>query len=354
METLVYAFEEHIVALLIVFVILFLGISYLFTKEKLPQFILGLVKVFASIFYAPFIKVKNTVLMLAEFGEKGERTTNSSKQYLLGKIILIFESILIILSISLVSSGIITGWHSFLPPAYLRESADQLEQIIDETNSKLSEISSQISKFEDSWEENKITVIKEAKDKRNKIISDLKGINKQLDSQIPIDASSIVVFNNLKTYLENNSSITGARDIREVDNSATRYVNDEYSITEESRERLRIYINNWIRIKNTTIELGGLTDEVIRYEYQPEYASLKSNLDSYQSAINSQTENLKSINDQMKYDFEAFVKAILLSILLFIVIIWVVGGFIELLNLNVDLAGNVNKLRVLKEEEKKS
>jgi len=261
---------------------------------------------------------------------------------------------LIILSISVVSSGIITGWNSFLPSKYLREQAAELEQMIDETNSKLSEISSQISKFEENWDENKTTVIKEAKDRRNKTISDLKGINKQLDSMIPIDASTIVVFNNLKTYLENNSSITGERDIREVDNNATRYVNNEYSITEESRTQLRSYINNWIRIKNTTIELGGLTDEVIRYEYQPEYANLKSSLDSYQYAINSQTENLKSINDQMTYDFGAFLEIIPLSILLFIVIIWVVGGFIELLNLNVDLAGNVNKLRILKEEEKKN
>jgi uncharacterized protein YukE len=354
MDTLVYAFSEHLAALLIVFVILFLGISYLFTKEKLPQFILGLVKVFASIFYAPFIKVKNTILMLAEFGEKGESTAHSSKQYLLGKIILVFESILIILSISVVSSGIITGWHSFLPSKYLRESADQYEQMIDETNEKLSEISSQITKFEDSWEENKTTVIKEAKDRRNKIISDLKGINKQLELSIPIDASTSEVFTNVKSYLESNASITRERDIREVDNSATRYVNNEYSITEESRTHLRSYINNWIQIKNTTIELGSLTDEVIRFEYQPEYANLKSGLDSYQDRIRSQTENLKSVNDQMIYDFEAFIKIIILSILLFIVIIWVVGGFIELLNLNVDLAGNVNKLRILKEDEKKS
>ena len=53
----------------------------------------------------------------------------------------------------------------------------------------------------------------------------------------------------------------------------------------------------------------------------------------------------------MHYNFGSLFLSILIALLTVIILVWLVGTAIELLNLSVDLATNVNHLKILKEEE---
>ena len=351
METLFYTISEYIVALIIIFIILFLLISYLFAKDQLPQFIFGLLKVIGSIFYSPFIKVKKITLKLAEFGSRGEQLHSHTSQYLLTKIILILEAALIILSISILSSGLISGWNSFLPSKYLRENASHLEDLVSDSKDKLSDLNSQVEELDEAWQNNKTKYFDDVKKSKKDMISGLKSENTRLESSIPVDEKSKEALKNVKQYLDANSGITSTREIDEVKRNAMYYVNNNYSLTEDSRGYLRTYIGNWAEIKNTTNELNSLTEEKVRSENQPNYLSLKSQLKGAQSSFDYYTRELQNVKANMHYNFGSLFLSILIALLTVIILVWLVGTAIELLNLSVDLATNVNHLKILKEEE---
>ena len=124
------------------------------------------------------------------------------------------------------------------------------------------------------------------------------------------------------------------------------------------------FFNHYVSPENAGLELGetkiageeAYVTVYLIYNPSDPFSSSYRNTDTAQ--LERQNGNLRSWENQladvrsnMKYDFWALILSILVSLLMVIIIIWIVGAIIELLNLNVDIATNINNLRALKEKE---
>ena len=87
--------------------------------------------------------MKNAVLTLAEYGSKGETEFSHSKQYLLNKLLLSLQAILVVFAIAVLASSLVVGWNQMMPPKELRLAITQMEESIKKQRDQLSELDTQ-------------------------------------------------------------------------------------------------------------------------------------------------------------------------------------------------------------------
>jgi len=83
----------------------------------------------------------------------------------------------------------------------------------------------------------------------------------------------------------------------------------------------------------------------LRSAVQPEYRTLKNRADALAKVIPSQEKQLTSLRADAKYNVPVFLLGIVFSFLSFILVIWIIGLFIEALYLGVHLAVDIHKIR---------
>lgn len=159
MDTLLSNLLEYWLSFVIIFLLVFTAISYIFVKEKVAEMYLGILRVLISIFYSPLIFLKKSILNLVAFGKKGEKENLHSKQFLLQKIIIFLETILIVISISFIVSGIIVGWNSFLPPLQLREARSNTEVNLDNAKDEMETVAPVYEQMKNFWDTKKDSLI---------------------------------------------------------------------------------------------------------------------------------------------------------------------------------------------------
>ena len=267
----------------------------------------------------------------------------------LNKILITAETLLIIVSILILSTGIIEGWNKMLPPKYVRERISNLEESIDKADDELSQLKDEVNNLDEEWKDKKDQLKKEYLDTRKNEIIKINAENKNIEQELSSDSSSFKVFQDIKKYLESNASGSEYQ-LNNVVSQSINYVNS-LNLNENTKDKINKYSSNWKRKIVLNKEIKNFSEESLRAKVQPTYRNKKSNLERTEQYFISLKNELRGISQQAKYDYGALILSILISLLTAMIFIWIVGIAIELLMLSVDLASNVNKLRMIKESQ---
>mgnify|MGYP000890483837 CR=1 FL=1 len=345
MKTILHLFSSNLLATSLVFLALFFLIASLFAKERLGQMLQGLLRILASIFYSPFVYMKRAVLSLADHGVKGETEFSKTKQYLMNKLMLMLQALLVIFSLAVLSAGIVAAWNSMLPPKHVREFVKNLKMEIKTNQTDLAVIEPQVKQMEQLWNTQRDSLIKAYKEQRNKNIETLRADNLQLEKQIYSNSGDYQ--NNLeiiKNYLSQNEYQRSARQYarvkEDVQNYLERTINDSAAKT-----RLQRYISNWYSLMLSKLEIDNFSESQLRAAVQPNYKSMKEKAESLPQTISRQESQLAEAKSAAKLRFPAFFLGILISLAGFLAVVWVIGLIIEGLWMGLHMAGNIEKIR---------
>lgn len=324
----------------IIALLILAGFTYLFHKQSFLQTLLGLLRIIASIFYSPIIYFKKLFDSVNTFGKKGEKEYEESNQYLLNKFLIIIKGFWIIVGVLILASGIISSWNSFLPPEYLRNQISEYEDYIQKADSSFESSKQKYEELESAWSQQSAQLINNYKSEIQKKISDaqkeMNGIKNTYQNNEVFDAISRYISENENTdsdyYLEyyKNQSISYAE-------------NNEYD--ENIKLQLKKYVESWYLQKMESKNLANASDEYIRNQIQPEYENLKSEVDNYNNQKASLESELESLKKEASYNFESLLWGLLQTILTFIMFLWFMGLFTEMIFLVVDMAGNIKHIR---------
>jgi gas vesicle protein len=325
---------------IIIALLILAGFTYLFHKQSFLQTLLGLLRIIASIFYSPIIYFKKLFDSVNTFGQKGEKEYEESNQYLLNKFLIIIKGFWIIVGVLILASGIISSWNSFLPPEYLRNQISQYEDYIQKTDSSFESSKQKYEELESAWSQQSAQLINNYKSEIQKKISDaqreMTGIKNSYQNNEVFDA--------IARYISENENTDSDYYLEYYKNQSISYAdNNEYD--ENIKLQLKKYVESWYLQKMESKNLANASDEYIRNQIQPEYANLKSEIDNYNNQKADLETELASLKKESSYNFESLLWGLIQTILTFIMFLWFMGLFTEMIFLVVDMAGNVKHIR---------
>jgi hypothetical protein len=347
METILAPIVDSLVAFIVLFVILFIIVSYFSTGKKLVDTIRGFFLLIASLVYSPFKYFKKSLMAIAQYRLEEAVENEGARQYLLVRFLTSLQGLLAVIVVAMIAFGGIRAWESFLPPKSVREQNARLEKAVEDLDEGFSKLNLEVTGMETNWTNNKQALLegyrKEQEAKAAKATSDDSIIDQQITS-----AGAMQSFFPIKRYIDQNQSQSSVGRYESIKKEALDYIKSQ-DAPAESKRLMSTYVENWCIAAVYKYEQANFREEQYRTRIQPDYVTEKANLPNVERQLASAKEQLKNIQPLLKYDITSCVMSLLGTLLAVVVLIWFVGLVIELLWLGVDIAGNVDRIRTLKQ-----
>jgi len=302
-------------------------------------------KYFASIFYSPFIYIKNSILNLAEYGTKGDTELSKTKQYLLGKIMLLLESVLIIVTLVIFSASLVVGWKTMLPPEHITSAIDNLEESIDKNSTRLDEVTTEIEDLDDYWLSSGKDAYKNYIDSLDNAKSIYMDKNEKLESQLSSPENVATALDRIKENLSQYSKYGTPQRYAQGRNNMKSYSYYYSNVNEQQKIKLHKFIDNWYEVITAKYFRDNTTEDSYRAKLQPNYSGLIYNEDSLTNSINSSRSQLERLYPESRWKIEAFLISILFGLLYVIISVWLLGLFIESMHLGINAAMNIQLIK---------
>jgi hypothetical protein len=347
METILASVSEYLVAFLVVFVVLFVIVSYFFTGKKLIDTVRGFFLVIASIFYSPLVYFQKSLMAVAHFRLREAGENEDTRQYLLVRFLTALQALLAIIVVGAIASGGIKAWDSFLPPKYAREENARLEKTFDNLETEFAKLNPEVTGMDTNWTNSKQVLINSYRKEQDAKAAKASADNSSVDQQIT-NAGAMPAFLPIKRYLDQSQHQASITRYDNIKKEALDYIKNQ-DIPAESKQLTNTYIENWHILMTVNYEESNFSEEQYRTRIQPDYLAKKANLSNLENEITFTKEQLKNLQPALKYNPISFFLLLLGTLLTVFLLIWFVGLIIELLWLGVDIAGNVNRIRTLKQ-----
>jgi hypothetical protein len=352
MDTIINLILHDLQWLIVLFLLLFGGLVYAFMRERFLSTLGGFARVLISLFYGPVIYLKNVLEELTEYGTKGEQQFSTSRQYLLNKIFLALQALIVPIAVVILAGGILSGWNSFLPPKQLRVEIEQTEESLEENQMAMEQLEPRIAQFEKSWTTNRNALVNDLQRNRQKRIETWQAESQQLGKAI-------------ESVAEANAILAEVRSLhQQLRWSYQRTAENFYRLFLEARRLiarrglprdvaapLHRYNEHWYRLSMIQFDQSVLSEEHIRAFFQPAYPLLKEEYDQLNTSVLEQTQRLTEMRSMAKLRFDQLFLEIALGLLQALAFVWVAGLLIEALWLGVSLATDVHLLRKRTEEK---
>jgi hypothetical protein len=328
---LLYAF-----VLFLVLFCLFLG---LLAKGRVRELLGGFFRLFISFFYCPYVYLKKTAGMVADFGKKREEELARSHHYLGSRITMLLRATLIVAVIGVFSFFVVTGWEAMLPSKFYRLAEKNTETQLEREQAQAATISAHFNQLEQDWTNRKDALIEEFKASKKKQIDSLMAANAELETKLSATPEAERALVSLKHYLTSDNANLGA---------AQQYAQMLYT-SEEARAELNKYVTDWNTARILSRQMESLSPEALRHSIQPDYENTKQNVQYWNTQVSSTSATLAQLRAQMIYSPENLLISALSGAFLCLLIIWIVGLFLETYTFSTDVMDDIQRIRELAE-----
>jgi len=345
MQNIFDLLTEDLAPTIIVFLVLFGVIAYFFARGKSIALLSGLILIFLSLFYSPFVYLKKAVLELAGHSAKRKTEVVQPKQYLLAKLLFLLQALLVIVSIAILAAGLVSGWNQMLPSKELRETISATGDELQKLRVELPEMERAVKQIETVWSTQRDSLIKVYNIERAHIGETMIAQNNDLATRINSNSDTAQqALSEIKYYHDQNEYLNRPSEYEPVMTEIKNYL-DKQSLSSEVKTLLLNYNDNWYAQMLSRFETQALSESQLRFALQPAYHNRQQRLDYLKETIPSREKELAQFRAELKYNFGALGLQIVYMILEFVLFVWVVGLFIESLELTVDTAANVQKIQ---------
>ncbi len=343
-------FAQDPVATMIVFFLLLVLVAYVVARKNSVSVFAGLGLIIVSLFVGPFAYLKRAVLELAEYRSATKSQSVPPKQTLLFRFFAGLQALLVVFAVALLATGLVSAWYQFVPSKYLRDSIGAAEESVKKLNAELPQLTAEVERMETLWSARGDSIVA-AYDARRPEIAELPmdAGNKIADRLASFGDTAQQAFNEIKNYHTQNASPSDPYQIESVVSEIGDYIQRQ-GLSSEATELLSTYNDLWHIKMLAKFDVRALTDEQVRFAAFPGFPNRQKRLEYVKTALPEQEKSLIEMRSALRYDFGALGTQLLVTLVEFLLLIWLVGLIIEWAWLGLEMAGHLRKLRENSEE----
>lgn len=187
-----------------VFVVLFVTITFLLAREQFTAMLRGLGRIIGSFFYSPFVYLRKAIRGLADYGRQGEKELVRTEQYLLHKLLLTLSAGSILIAVAILSVGMVLGAGQAQQWIAVRKAIKVQQQILETNQADLTSLTRQINQLDSVWTNHREVLLSayeaERRQKADAARAENQALIKQLSQAAQSDRSILYIFDNMQYY----------------------------------------------------------------------------------------------------------------------------------------------------------
>jgi len=335
-------FLSHLIASFLIWLLLCAILVGIFARDDAGRFFVGMLRIVASVFYSPFVFLRAAIQRVVLFAT-GEADFVGSEQYLLNRLMLTLQAIVIVISVASLAAGGVMTWNALMPPEEARDAVKLLSSNLEATQKRSADADSAVARADQEWTSSKKMAIDEYAASRRKTIDSLRTANDEL---IPLingaGGYAPSILSTIQLAAVSGDPSETARRARQMESTVSSYF---YYVDDTTRSRLRSWISNWERQETVKYEMSHSSEQVVREALHPEYSGLveqKSRLASEETSLEAQ---LKTAREEAALRWSGALWTLLRTGGSFIVLVWLFGLAVEGAWMLIRVADDVRKIR---------
>lgn len=345
MENLFDFFAADLLMTIIVFLVMIAGFAYLFAGKKFTAILSGLIFSVLSLFTSPFVYLKRTMLELVDYSSKGKVDLAETKHYLLNRLVTLLQALLVVLSAMVFAVGLVSAWGQLFPSKALRETIGATEEKLKKLRTEIQETEPAVSQMETVWSSRKDSLVRAYNAERPRTAGIKLAQNNDLaGSSLAISDSGQLILADIKNYHAQNEFMNEPSQFESVYTEIINYI-DKQNPSPEMKNLVSSYNDNWYAQMLSRFEPAALSESQLRFVAYPAYHNRQLRLSILKETIPAKERDLEQFRAEEKFNIEAFGLQIVITILVFMVLVWLMGLLIESFRLSVDVAADLHNIR---------
>lgn len=341
--TIFSAFTEHLAGAATLFIVLFLTFGFIFCGGEAGPFIGGMIRVVVSGVYSPFVFLRRSAGIVVNFAKRGEADYSVSEQYLLNKLLLWWQAVVIVFAIGWLSVGVVRTWYALLAPAEVRTELASTRQRLADEQQQLAAATADVTRLDSEWNQQKDKALAAYRLEREKTIREADQRNTAIAAAIQQSGNAQAI-NDLgvaQRYAQTGSSnrIQGIRD------DLDRWIYQQYYLDEGSKSQLRAWSANWQLTAQARLELNTVSVDSLRAAAQPNYNSTVNKKAELEARVPETERTVQQLEENARLRWSGALLTLTVSIVQFLFAVWLLGVLTEGLALMIRLADNVHAIR---------
>jgi len=335
-------FSSHLVASFLIWLLLCAILVAVFARDDAGRFVVGMLRIVASVFYSPFVFLRGAIQRVVRFAT-GEADFVGSEQYLLNRLMLTLQAVVIVIAVASLAAGGVMTWNALMPPDWAREAVKRLSSDLESTQKRAADAETAVSRADEEWAKSKKAAMDEYVASRRKTVDSLRAANAQL---VPLingtGGYAPSIFNMVQSAAGSGDRSVTERRARQMESTVSSYY---YYLDDTTRSRIRSWISNWERQETLQYEIANGNEGVIRDALHPDYSGLVEQKSRLAAEVTSLDAQLKSARDEAALRWSGALWTLLRAAVSFVVLVWLLGIAVEGAWMLVRMADDVRKIR---------
>jgi len=346
MAELFAAFRQHLVWSLMLFVVIFTGVTAMFANGRLLAFAGGLFRVLASIVATPFLFIRRAVTAVLGHSSEAEARYRASDQYLLNKGMLVLQAIVIVLAVGALSAAIVVTWNVLVPPSEVRRDANEYAKEVEAQRQRSAEADAALAKLDAEWAQ-----------KQEKVVAAFRKERQQAINTANKDMTSI------ESSVQSYAGPNGISTLQNLKQAIAERSHDSYDDIERTKRRLDYIVsNNWYWLGDwggtlnrwndlwqgkaiATYQLAAVTIDELRAGEQPSFQETKGMKQRQADSLAEMEQILTVKREDASLKWKAAFFRAIRAFIAFLMFVWLAGAVIEGGWMAIHVADDVRRIR---------
>jgi hypothetical protein len=233
------------------------------------------------------------------FGESGDAAFGSSRLYLVNKLLVALNVVLILSAISGLAITAIRGWDAFMPPQELRDAIVRLDNQLSAERPEQQRVSGRVQQLEAEWSAQGKTIIEKYQTERKQKSASALAENAALEKTLDEDSSARQPIQAVKKFLSLRDGGESVVLFNRARQEAVEFI--ERIAPESKQEQLKHYVDNWHVDRSMQLEIREMSEDKIRSDVQRDYKQLKAQAGVLEQGVRRDETQLAELRSQVNY-----------------------------------------------------
>jgi hypothetical protein len=345
LESLLSSFTQHLVFSSVLFLLVFILLGFMLSGGALIPFLFGMVRVAVSMVYSPFVFLRRASNAILRFGRHGEQDYVSTQHYLLNKLLLWWQAVVIVVAMGWLAVTVVQTWFAFLPPEEVRTSLRITRENLTEQQAQLVTVTADVTRYETEWTRQGPQLISNYRTQHERTSRAAVDQNAQLDRDLRASGNPAAITDLGIVEAHASQHEQSAEQIARAHRDLDQWINNQVFLDEPTRANLRAWNDNWERGAQARDEVLNISETALRNGAQPGYQSAFARKTDLEQRIPTTQQLVKDLAGQADFRWSGAVFTAAKSLLQFLFAVWIFGLLTEALALMIRVADNVRELR---------
>lgn len=325
--------------------ILFLLFLAVFARVKTGWVLLGFLRIIGTLFAEPVRYLNRIILQHAKIGAGNLKEAPGPGKGLLATLLLYLQVTVAVGAIGILSVGTLAAWKAFRPPPGTAERLADGRKSLDAARKELESKRDSLKVLESAIGQKKAEAVTRFKSEHQQAIKDATLAMSNAEKAARLDPAGADNMGKISRFLADKSSPTTTWEPQDPKEKVESYINDNVPEGSPSRAPLQNYIDEWFRKMVAQVELATFDENQIVRQVEAERIALGNAIAERETQLAEMTGQIGELENEASFRPRGALLALALAAGQFLGFIWAFGLLLEILELTLRLAGNLQEIR---------